>query len=83
MENFRQFNCKPTSPNGLERSQTGRLEQDEGLIATNFCVTCTQSNRAVAFVPCAHYVTCLPCGHGMTECPVCQSQIMACVRIYE
>ncbi len=83
MEILSDFSCKPTSPSGLEWSQSDRLEQDEGATATNFCIICAQNSRAVAFVPCAHYVTCLTCGHGTTKCPVCQSQIMACVRIYE
>jgi hypothetical protein len=58
-------------------------EEDSILTTTVVCIACKKDHRAIAFVPCAHYITCLSCGHGMTECPVCRSTIVACVRIYE
>ncbi len=76
-------NGKPTFSNTVDQIQIHTLEKNGERTAANSCITCMQSTRAVAFVPCAHYVTCLPCGHGETECPVCKSKIMACVRIYE
>ncbi len=83
MENPNEINCKPTSPEGLQQIHIATVEQNEEATVINPCIICSQSSRAVAFVPCAHYVNCLSCGHGRTECPVCQSKIMACVRIYE
>ena len=50
---------------------------------TNLCIECKTAARAVVFVPCGHYIACVACGHGMGVCPMCQSQISACVRIYE
>lgn len=47
------------------------------------CITCGLSDRAVAFMPCSHFVNCIPCGHDTTECPVCHSRIMAYVKIYQ
>jgi hypothetical protein len=83
MENLNEIDYKSTFPTALNQIQISTAEQKEESITTNNCIMCSKNNRAVAFVPCAHYVTCLICGHGTTACPVCESQIMACVRIYE
>jgi hypothetical protein len=58
-------------------------EQQDIITATNICIACKKSHRAVAFIPYVHYIACLSCCHGMKECPVYRSKIMACVRIYE
>ncbi|CAF1503337.1 unnamed protein product, partial [Rotaria sp. Silwood1] len=39
------------------------VEHKKMILPTNICISCVKSHRAVAFVPCAHYVTCLSCGH--------------------
>jgi len=83
MENINQINCESTSFKTSECIHTDKLEQEEKILATNLCIACVKIRRAVAFVPCAHYITCLSCGHGMNKCPVCQTRIMACLRIYE
>jgi hypothetical protein len=83
MENIAEMDYKLTFSNTLNPIQISTAEQKEGSITTNICITCSKSNRAVAFVPCAHYVTCLTCGHGTTACPMCGSKIRAYVRIYE
>lgn len=58
--------------------------EDNDILTTNVAwIACKKDHRAIVFVPCAHYITCLSCGHGMTECSVCRSTIVACVRIYE
>ncbi len=64
-------------------SDDSRDEKEPEPSTTNLCISCFKYSRSVAFVPCAHYVTCLQCGHGQTECPVCKTKIVACVRIYE
>ncbi|CAF1191531.1 unnamed protein product [Rotaria sordida] len=59
------------------------FKHEETMSTTNLCISCMKSYRAIAFVPCAHYVSCLACGHGMKECPICRKTIMGCLRIYE
>lgn len=82
MENINDFDDKPI-PDNQHHIKIDRVEPKEEEKRTNLCISCSQNTRAVAFVPCAHYVVCLQCGHAETKCPVCQSPIMACVRIYE
>ncbi len=83
MENLNQFNFNATSSSTQEWIPSDKLEQENEPSTANLCIACNQSSRAVAFVPCAHYIACLPCGHGMTDCPMCRSKIIACLKIYE
>ncbi len=83
MDDIKPDHGKATSSETAQSMPDDTCEQELVPSTTNLCIACHRSSRAVAFVPCAHYVTCLPCGHGLTECPVCRSKIMACVRIYE
>lgn len=50
---------------------------------SNLCISCATNPRALAFVPCAHFVACVSCAHSLKACPMCQSTIKAYVRIYE
>ncbi|CAF4455866.1 unnamed protein product, partial [Rotaria magnacalcarata] len=45
------------------------FDYGNALQSNNMCISCINSHRAVAFVPCAHYVMCLACGSGTTQCP--------------
>jgi hypothetical protein len=51
--------------------------------ATTLCVICSIRNRALALVPCGHFIVCVPCGHGLVVCPNCGTNIKALVRIYD
>ena len=59
------------------------FEHETPISTVNLCIACATDKRAVVFVPCGHYIACLPCGHGMAICPMCRSNITACIRIYE
>jgi hypothetical protein len=50
--------------------------------ATNLCIICSTRQRAIAFVPCGHFVVCIPCGHGSKICPTCGSDIKGLLRIF-
>jgi hypothetical protein len=83
MEVIKYSHGNSAMPHASKGSPREKTEQDNVMTTTAACTACKKSCRAIAFVLCAHYVTCLLCGHGMTECPMCRSQIMACVKIYE
>jgi hypothetical protein len=80
MEYLDENNYKLTFCNILYKIQIDTVKKKDGGTTTIFCIACVRNSRSVAFISCGHYVTCLPCGHGMTECPVYQSKIMARVR---
>lgn len=77
---------KKQEPTSTENSAQNSNNTSEGTTSSstgNLCIVCTTSKRAVALIPCGHYIACVPCGHGMATCPICRSEVMACVRIYE
>ncbi len=82
MENSKEKSDPAPSKNLLEISNDAS-EPETSSPTTNNCIACTTNKRAVVFVPCAHYIACVSCGHGMAVCPKCRSKIDACVRIYE
>jgi hypothetical protein len=49
---------------------------------SNSCVVCLIEERQLAFIPCGHLATCVPCGHSLQSCPTCRRKIEAFVRIY-
>jgi hypothetical protein len=84
MENVGRKNESIPSGKFVETSNdTSEHETSSSVGNGNLCIACSISKRAVLFVPCGHYIACLPCGHGMTVCPKCRSKITACLRIYE
>jgi hypothetical protein len=82
MENIKGMN-EPTPCSNFVKIPSDTSENETLSSATNLCIACATTKRAVVFVPCGHYIACLPCGHGMTICSICQSKITACVRIHE
>jgi hypothetical protein len=82
MENNKDKSESTSSDNSGKISNNTSDNQNSSS-ATNLCIACRTTTRAVVFVPCGHYIVCVACGHGMAVCPMCQSQITACVRIYE
>ncbi|CAF1610210.1 unnamed protein product [Adineta ricciae] len=47
----------------------------------NLCVLCLEETRTLAFVPCGHLSTCVPCGHSLKLCPTCCHEIQGSIRI--
>ncbi|CAF0905286.1 unnamed protein product [Adineta ricciae] len=47
----------------------------------NLCVLCLEETRTLAFVPCGHLSTCVPCGHSLKLCPTCCHKIEGYIRI--
>jgi E3 ubiquitin-protein ligase XIAP len=81
MENIEEKN--ESTPSGHLENSNDTPEYETSSSVGNLCIACATTKRAVVFVPCGHYIACLPCGHGMTICSMCRSKITACVRIYE
>lgn len=77
MENIEKKN-EPISAGNLPK-----ISNDTPSSVDNLCIVCKTSKREVVFVPCGHYLACVPCGHGMETCSICSSKITAYVRIYE
>ncbi len=75
---------KGKSESGSSESIPGNTsDNQDSSSGTNLCIACKTMARAVVFVPCGHYIACVACGHSMGVCSMCQSQITACVRIFE
>ncbi|CAF3734935.1 unnamed protein product [Rotaria sp. Silwood1] len=50
-------------------------------IPVESCVVCSVEERQLAFLPCGHLSTCVPCGHSLRSCPLCRQKIEAYVAI--
>ncbi|CAF1614968.1 unnamed protein product [Rotaria sp. Silwood1] len=50
-------------------------------ILVESCVVCSEGERQLAFLPCGHLTTCVPCGHSLRSCPLCRQKIEAYVTI--
>ncbi|CAF0905325.1 unnamed protein product [Adineta ricciae] len=46
------------------------------------CVLCLTEEKCLAFMPCGHVATCVPCGHSLRSCPMCRTETKAFLRVY-
>mmetsp|Transcript_18414 Transcript_18414/g.40110 ORF Transcript_18414/g.40110 Transcript_18414/m.40110 type:complete len:235 (+) Transcript_18414:389-1093(+) len=48
------------------------------------CVICLDNRRTIAFFPCKHMCTCLPCSRNrrLVKCPICREEIVLKTTIY-
>merc|ERR1712216_266224 len=47
------------------------------------CVVCSESSKAVLFMPCRHLCTCRACATKLAACPICRTTIeeqVQCIR---
>ena len=49
---------------------------------TSECVVCYIEKRILAFLPCGHLTTCVPCGYSLNLCPMCRQRKEAMVAIH-
>lgn len=83
MDNICNESDQSANSEGLSDNITNTSESEKLPSIVNPCMVCGKSQRAAAFIPCGHYLACVPCAHGMESCPMCREKIAALVRIYE
>ncbi|CAF0880673.1 unnamed protein product [Adineta steineri] len=68
----------------IQSTATGTQAQDlpRNLTPSNLCVLCLTEEKRLAYLPCGHLATCVPCGHTLRSCPICRCKIDAFMRIY-
>ena len=58
------------------------LQETQDLWLQISCVLCHQRKRQIMFLNCHHVLVCSQCSTGLTECPVCYSEISDVKRIF-
>lgn len=46
------------------------------------CCICSENNKNICFLPCAHIVCCSVCSMKISECPLCKCNIDQKLRVY-
>ena len=59
---------------------TADFEDDSS--SSKRCSLCWTDDKELAFLPCGHVATCVPCGYSLKICPICRQRIEAFVRVY-
>ncbi|KAL3107810.1 hypothetical protein niasHT_017042 [Heterodera trifolii] len=50
----------------------GLMQSKDAQISRILCTECGQSERAVLFTPCRHFLCCQKCADSFQECPICK-----------
>jgi hypothetical protein len=57
-------------------------DQSVSSAPTDPCAVCFLEKKELAFLPCGHLATCVPCGYSLNLCPICRREKEAVVKIY-
>ena len=56
---------------------------DEEVQDSDACSVCMERRKSHVLVPCGHFQFCEDCVRGCTTCPLCRSDVMQVVRVYQ
>jgi len=60
-------------------TKTLHIQMEEG----RTCIICNERGRNQLIRPCNHLVTCADCSHNLKECPICRTEIVNYVRVFQ
>ncbi|KAL6072607.1 RING-type domain-containing protein [Balamuthia mandrillaris] len=61
-----------------EQSSFFKHQEDE-----NICKICFEEPIKCVFLTCGHALTCMPCGRGLSQCPLCRQHITRPVEMFK
>ncbi|KFU98314.1 E3 ubiquitin-protein ligase XIAP, partial [Tauraco erythrolophus] len=68
--------CRDSTVNLSTEEKLRRLQEEK------LCKICMAKDISVVLIPCGHLVACKECAGGLTECPLCRSDIMKRQEIF-
>ncbi|KAK3593111.1 hypothetical protein CHS0354_018236 [Potamilus streckersoni] len=80
-----QLSAEATENESSEKSQIDPekiIREHRELRGTTLCKICLENTISIAFLPCAHLVTCSDCAPAMRKCPVCGTLIKGTVKTF-
>jgi hypothetical protein len=66
--------------NTHQRELVGLLDPER--TPKDMCVLCMKRPSKIVFIPCAEICVCEHCGDGLTQCPLCKTNITHRFRVY-
>ena len=66
----------------LLRAQVEEQRNNNTNVTQETCVVCLENPRGTVLIPCGHVCMCLVCSDGITQCPVCRTEVNRIIKTY-